>query len=161
MGKHVTGNLPEEYDSFELQSPSRTSTEFFASLAYHLAGVAVPDSALYTIKVTATYPGPPQQEYSCMTMVLLTRFIDGHQLDQKNVTGHPAVPAFCQGLCMDIALGNFDVAGEKGQNLLVVGAGSDSRIFRIDNGGSSLNLDKGKLRSADNIYTMFKKEEKL
>ena len=93
--------------------------EFAADRAYRALGVDVPDARLYE---TATGPAK------------LAEFIDGRPLSALQGQELAAARArLREHFAADSLLGNWDVVGLSGDNVLV---GRDGRVWRIDNGGA-------------------------
>lgn len=95
--------------------------EFICERLYRAAGVDVPESALVD-----TPDGP----------IKITRFLQGEELGEytrtaRGVDAMHAQSRATDGFAADCLFANWDVAGNRGDNLFVVG----ERIYRIDAGG--------------------------
>lgn len=106
-------------------------SEFAADRLYEAAGVAVPEGKLYELDDGRT--------------AKLTRFIEGRSLgDLTGAEREAARKELRQGLAMDAILGNWDVVGLAGDNVLVDASG---KVWRIDNGGSLAYRAQGARKS--------------
>ena len=107
--------------------------EAIADELYRAAGIDVPEGVLYE-----TSDGP----------VKLTLFEDDTTAF-RNLTGAKLAKAsddLAENFAMDALLGNWDVVGMSGDNVLVTKGG---KVLRIDNGGSLRYRAMGSLKSAD------------
>lgn len=101
-------------------SPEHVREEFAAEQVYRAAGIKVPDSHLYE---DAT--GQP---------IKLSRFVEGKTYDQLDATAKAAANRkIAKGYATDALLGNWDVVGANGDNVLMDDKGE---VWRIDVGGS-------------------------
>lgn len=107
--------------------------EAAADGAYRALGVDVPEYRLYE-----TGKGP----------VKAARFVEGKSLQQLMQTDPTAAEAAMakvrRGFVADAILGNWDVVGLEFDNII---AGSDGRVWRIDNGGALRRRAQGALKS--------------
>jgi len=107
--------------------------ESAADGAYRALGVDVPEYRLYE-----TGKGP----------VKAARFVEGKSLQQLMQTDPTAAEAAMakvrRGFVADAILGNWDVVGLEFDNII---AGSDGRVWRIDNGGALRRRAQGALKS--------------
>lgn len=113
-------------------SADHVRSEFAADRIYAAFGLDVPRGALYN----ATGNSP----------VKLTEFIEGKEF--SSLTGKAkadAIEALKKGFAVDALLGNWDVVGMSGDNVLWTG----TRALRIDNGGALSYRAQGGLKSAD------------
>lgn len=101
-------------------SPEHVREEFAAEQVYRAAGVKVPDSHLYEDTT-----GQP---------IKLSRFVEGKTYDQLDAAGKAAAKRkISNGYATDALLGNWDVVGANGDNVLIDEKGE---AWRIDVGGS-------------------------
>lgn len=125
-------------DQFVLKrgnSAEHLREEAAADAVYRAAGVNVPEARLFE-------GGAP---------VKLAKFIEGEQLGSYLKTADAAAQAAAidqvkKHFVADALLGNWDVAGQNFDNLLV---GKDGRVWRIDNGGSLRFRAQGARKTAD------------
>lgn len=125
-------------------SADHARAEFQADRFYEALGVAVPRGALY--------------DAAGSSPVKLTRFSEGKEFSA--LTGAEKAEAIRQlqkGFAIDALLGNWDVVGSSGDNVLFSGG----RAMRIDNGGAFHFRAQGAVKSADewnehmtDLYTM-------
>ena len=103
--------------------------EINADAAYQAMGVAVPKFKLYE-----TTDGP----------VKLAEFIEGKPLSAlSGKAKESAVKKLQKDFAADALLGNWDVVGMTGDNVLV---SADGKVYRIDNGGSLRYRAQGALK---------------
>ncbi|KAJ3181232.1 hypothetical protein HDU87_001361 [Geranomyces variabilis] len=154
--KRGTGKCDEDsvYGNSRFSAASCHATnEFFANCIYRHFGCPVPKAALLDVQVTLTpCSAPPTvtREY-----LVVFEWIDGVKWDMKLPTD---LQRTRQHMPVDLLLRNFDMCGDKGQNLLVLG----NDVFRIDVGGS-LNFGASGLRSdktkSGSLFSDFRKGE--
>lgn len=126
--------------------------EFVANMLYLELGAAVPRAALYCVNVHVMDPGLVP-DWFCQQRVylLLTEFIPGGDVDLPAGTSRrppqrvPFLAActdeefstvqqqLCDSFVVDVAVGNFDVAGELFSNIVV--DASRTKAYRVDLGG--------------------------
>ena len=107
--------------------------ELVADNAYRAAGVNVPEATIFE-----TSAGP----------VKLARFLEGDSLDDWARKASPAQikamkKALSEDFHMDALMGNWDVVGMSGDNILIDKAG---KPWRIDNGGSMQFRAQGSIK---------------
>jgi len=114
-------------------NPGHLREEAIADELYRAAGLDVPEGVLYE-----TSDGP----------VKLTLFEDDTTAfgNLKGAKLTKASGELSDGFAMDALLGNWDVVGMSGDNVLVTKSG---KVLRIDNGGSLRYRAMGSLKSGD------------
>ena len=113
MEDPVTGKL---YVSKGGNSPAHIESEYRTNLAYRAMGVNVPGVQLYTMP-----DGTKRQ---------VMEYIEGTPLGQ--VRDKRAIKDLQKGFATDAMLGNWDVIGASGDNVIV---DKDGVAWRVDNGG--------------------------
>ncbi|KAK9823502.1 hypothetical protein WJX72_003224 [[Myrmecia] bisecta] len=109
-----------------------TAQEFLALQMYSCAGIAVPPAALYTCRIRLQDDSLlPEGEF---LEVLLTRFLNGERFDptRGGLRAAEGLRSLQDGLVLDIAMANFDVAGPDFANLVVY----NDQVYRADVNGA-------------------------
>ncbi len=129
------------------KSDFQMSAEYFANLAYHKAGIAVPSSAVYSVKITIG-------GVTFNTHILLNEYIEGEAINAE--IAQSKATEIGEGFLYDCLLENYDVVGPKYSNIVLQVQGG-KKVVRIDNGAVFEFGPKGNIRSMYNsikhIYT--------
>lgn len=122
----------KEYVVKSGNSPEHISEEFAADRAYEALGIPVPKGRLYENAENPTK---------------VTEFIKGRSLDELSEEEYEvAIAKLQEGYAADVTLGNWDVIGVGGSNVLVA---DDGTVYRVDNGGSLRYRAQGAQKTED------------
>lgn len=80
----------------------------------------------------------------------ISKFIEGREYGSlSGKDKEKAKEIIKKGFVMDCLLGNWDVLGASGDNILVVGSGDSMVVYRIDNGSALRHRARGGLKPSD------------
>jgi hypothetical protein len=128
-------DLDPLYGSSRFSAGNRHAVnEFISNCMYKSYGVPVPCAQLLDVVVETSW-STPKLETHTRVFVLLFEFLSGGALNIEDKDSH--VASARKHLHIDMLFDNFDVCGDKGQNLLMASSNNQAGIiaYRIDVGG--------------------------